>query len=115
MKRTVERKIIEGLEAFADALERGEDLSRRFTCRKVAIDLHPTPYSPRLVKKTRAILGVSQTLFAQFLGVSTNTVQAWEQGTTLPQPMACRFMDEIQHDPQRWRKRFQESIVPRTA
>lgn len=33
-KPSVEERIIPGGEGFADALERGEDISKRFTCRK---------------------------------------------------------------------------------
>jgi len=48
--------------------------------RKVVLNLEPTKYSPALVKETRRKLGMSQVLFAQFLGVSARAVQAWEQG-----------------------------------
>ncbi len=112
-KLTVEEKLIQGLESFADSLETDQDIGTRFTCHKVVLDLQPSPYNPELVKETRKILRVSQRLFAQFLGVSTKCVQSWEQGETTPQPMACRFMDEIRHDPERWRNRFQEFVIPK--
>jgi putative transcriptional regulator len=114
-KLTVEEKLIQGLESFADALENDEDLNERFTCHKVVLDLQPSPHNPELVKQTRKVLRVSQRLFAQFLGVSTKCVQSWEQGDTTPQPMACRFMDEIRHDPERWRNRFREFVVPKVT
>ena len=65
----------------------------------MVLDLLPMPYGPALVKRTRAILSVSQGIFAQFLGVSVNTVQAWERGINVPKDVACRFMDEIRHNP----------------
>jgi DNA-binding transcriptional regulator YiaG len=68
------------------------------------------PYDPALVKKTRDLLSVSQNIFAPFLGVSVNAVQAWERGTNTPSHMASRFMDEIRHNPLYWRKRLMESI-----
>jgi putative transcriptional regulator len=112
-KPTIEVQIVQSLESFADALEKGEDIARRFTCHKVILDLRPTPYRPDLVRKTRSVLGMSQALFAKFLGVSISTVRAWEQGVKCPQPIACRFMDEIRHDPARFRARMKELMLPK--
>ena len=67
-KPTIEAQIVQGLESFADALETGEDITSRFTCHKVILDLQPTSYKPDLVKKTRLVLGMSQALFARFWG-----------------------------------------------
>lgn len=110
MKDSVANKIIEGLREFTDALESNEDISEKFTCRKVTLDLMPVPYSAENVKSTRKLLMASQGLFAQFLGVSVKAVRAWEQGCNTPNDMACRFMDEIQSNPEYWRKRLRESI-----
>jgi len=114
-KPSIAEKIIEGLESFADALERGEDINKRFTCRKVVLNLEPTSYNSDLVKKTRDVLNVSQALFARFLGVATNTVCAWERGDNSPNDMACRFMDEIRHDPDYWRQRLLDVVTEKTA
>jgi putative transcriptional regulator len=114
-KPTIAEKIIHGLETFAEALEQGEDITKRFTCHKVVLHLEPTSYSPELVRQTRNALNVSQSLFAQFLGVATNTVCAWERGDNSPNDMACRFMDEIRHNPDYWRKRFFEMVTEKTC
>ena len=103
---SAEEKIIKGLEGFADALEIGEDILQKFTCRKVVLNLHPITYTPEMVKAARKQLGVSQALFAQFLGVSKSWVQAWERGAREPNQMACRFMDEMMIDPETFRARF---------
>jgi putative transcriptional regulator len=110
MRESVGKKIIEGLKEFTEALENDERIAEKFTCRKVTLDLLPVPYSPKTVKSTRKLLMVSQGVFAQFLGVSVKTVRAWEQGRTVVGDMACRFMDEIQRNPEYWRKRLRESI-----
>jgi putative transcriptional regulator len=110
MEITVENEILEGLADFTDALEKGEVL-QRLTCRQINLDLQPTEYSPELVKKTRKALGVSQTVFARFLGVSPKTVRSWEQGVNSPSPMACRFMDEIRGDPPYWMERLRRALV----
>jgi putative transcriptional regulator len=114
-KKSVGKQIIEGLQAFAEALEKDDVISEKFTCRQVTIDLRLVPYKPDAVKATRELLRVSQGLFAQFLGVSVKTVRAWEQGRIEPSDMACRFMDEIQRNPDYWRKRLRESVRVKEA
>lgn len=103
-------KIVRGFNELADALAKGEKISEKFTCRKVVLDLRPVPYNPQAVKATRKLLRASQVVFAQFLGVKPSTVRSWEQGRQLPSDMACRFMDEIQHNPEYYRKRLRESV-----
>jgi putative transcriptional regulator len=111
-EQSVENEILEALSDFTDALEKGE-VTKRFSCRQIKLNLVPTHYSPGLVKRTRKILGVSQSLFARFLGVSPKTVRAWEQGINVPHKMACRFMDEIRQNPQFWTTRLREVAVAR--
>lgn len=110
MKTSLGKKIIDRLSEFTETLERGEHATEKFTCRKVVLDLEPTPYDPKLVQKTRAILGASQAIFAKFLGVSVDTVQAWERGDNNPSDIARRFMDEIRHSPKHWRTRFSQVV-----
>jgi putative transcriptional regulator len=111
MKDSVGTKIIEGLREFTEALEKGEPITKRFTCRTVMLDLLPMTYGPEAVKATRQVLRASQGIFAQFLGVSPKSVRAWEQGVNPPSDIACRFMDEIQRNPDFWRNRLRESIT----
>jgi DNA-binding transcriptional regulator YiaG len=110
MKDSVEKRISERLKGFVAALKSDAVMTERFTCRTMILDLEPVPYNPKTVKATRKLLHVSQGLFAQFLGVSRNTVCSWEQGTNAPNDMACRFMDEIQRNPEYWRQRLKDSI-----
>lgn len=115
MKDSLGKEIVQGLQEFADALQTGATITEQFTCRKVVLDLEPGSYGPEKVKETRKALGVSQALFAQFLGVSAKTVRAWEQGKNTPSDMARRFMDEIRQDPAHWRKRLRDSAVVKQA
>jgi putative transcriptional regulator len=115
MRASVGREIAGRLRAFKKALQSNRAISERFTCKRVVLDLQPMPYEPVMVKETRKLLGLSQALFAQFLGVSVKTVRAWEQGKGEPSVMACRFMDEIRHDPKYWRKRLLESAREKEA
>jgi putative transcriptional regulator len=107
-----ETKLISRMRGFVSALKEGTEISERFTCRTVKLDLTPSRYTARRVAATREILGASQPVFAQFLGVSVKTVRAWEQGINAPSDMACRFMDEIRRDPAYWQKRLATAALP---
>lgn len=113
--KTSVQKMIDGLTAFAESLEAGENVREKVTARNVALKLQPSPVSPKTVKRTRLSLGLSQTLFAQLLGVSASTVQAWEQGKRQPDPMACRVLAGIRRDPGYWKKWFLELAEARLS
>jgi DNA-binding transcriptional regulator YiaG len=111
-KPSVGARIIQGLEEFADALEsRGGSVNQKFNCRVVELHLQASHYGAAQVKQTRELLGASQMVFARLLGVSLNTVRAWEQGVNIPKEVACRFMDEIRLNPRYWLKRLKDSTV----
>jgi putative transcriptional regulator len=109
------QKMIEGLTEFAESLEAGKDVRGMFTVRRIALKLQPSPVRPQAVKKARLSLGLSQALFAQLLGVSASTVQAWEQGKRQPDPMACRVLAGIRRDPGYWKKWFLELAEARLS
>jgi putative transcriptional regulator len=111
MTRPVSDRIKERLEEFTEALESEEPIQAKFTCRRLEFRLVPQPYDPREVRQTRNLLRVSQKIFAIFLGTSVKTVQAWEQGTSTPNKMACRFMDMIRLDPDYWREVLHDQFV----
>jgi putative transcriptional regulator len=97
-------EILDGLKGFAEALEAGVE-TERYTIRTVKSDLVPQVYDGERVRKTRELLGMSQAVFALFLGVSRGTVRQWEQGDRDPARIACRMMDEIWAAPDHWRHR----------
>ena len=111
-KKSVGKRIVGALKEFAEAAEFGDDLQKRFTCRTIRLNVQPHAYSASLVKKTRNMLGASQAIFAQFLGVSPSAVQDWEQGAKPPHGSACRLMDEIRTNPEYWRARLEELATP---
>jgi putative transcriptional regulator len=109
--RRLRGKILGRLERFSQAVEAlpaGAPLASRFTVRTVKLNLAPPVCSPSEVKATRELLGTSQAIFAQFLGVSPSAAQDWEQGHKPPRGSACRLMHEIRRDPACWRKRLAE-------
>jgi putative transcriptional regulator len=95
--------------AFARALKGQEQINFKI----VDLDLKPGVYNGKKVKETRKMLGASQTVFAQFLGVSVRSVRAWEAGRKGPLDSVARFMDEIRHNPEIFRQRLRESISVR--
>jgi putative transcriptional regulator len=109
----IERDLAEGLEGFLADLKTGKPIEKKYTCRRVVLDLKPRAYTPEQVKATRQLLNASQEIFSQFIGVSVKAVRKWESGHA-PSDMACRFMDEIQRNPEYWRSRLRESIKVRT-
>lgn len=111
---SVERDLIDGLEGFLGDLKSDAPIEKKYTCRRIVLELELRQHTSEQIKNTRKQLNASQALFAQFLGVSVKTVRAWEQGKTLSD-MACRFIDEIDRNPEYWRRRLKESIKIRTA
>lgn len=111
-KKSVGARIVDSLREFTEAVESGEDLTKRFTCRTIRLELKPHPYTPAQVKRTRELLGASQSVFARFIGVSPSAVQDWEQGAKPPKGSACRLMDEIRVNPDYWIRRLQELATP---
>jgi putative transcriptional regulator len=97
------KAIIDDLTEFADALDDGVPLGSKYTVRHVGVPAPPSGYSAKSVRATRDKIGVSQAVFAHLLGVSTGLLQAWEQDIRVPAVWARRLLDEVNHDPNRWR------------
>jgi putative transcriptional regulator len=65
---------------------------------KVSISELPN-FQSQDIKKIRNKLKLSQNLFAQILGVSKKTVEAWESGKNIPQGPAQRILFIISKNP----------------
>ena len=55
-------------------------------------------YNADDVKRIRAGVKMSQSLFADYLGVSVKTVEAWEAGTNTPSGAASRLLMMMEMD-----------------
>jgi len=108
-------ELVRRLKDFNEVLETTDNVAARFTCRTIRLHLEPKEYSGADVKKVRALLGVSQPLFAQFAGVSAAAIRDWEQNIKPPTKTVCRLMDEILHNPDYFRARVRELAMPVTA
>ena len=51
------------------------------------------------IKDIRKQSGMTQALFAKYLGVSLKTVEAWEAGRNHPNGTACRLLSITKKDP----------------
>ena len=72
-------------------IEKGKTKGRKITLRIAPI----TEYAPADIKQLRIKAGMTQRSFAEFMGVSIKTVEAWESGKTHPSGTACRLMEVL--------------------
>lgn len=76
----------------AVAIEKGELKGRR----KV-YEIQPVKrYDNAQIKRIRLSVGMTQGVFADCMGVSPKTVEAWEKGTNRPTGTACRLMSMLE-------------------
>ncbi len=104
-------KIVAAFEEAIAAMRSGGPAAAKLTARTYRAGFAPTAYGPDDVKRVRHVLGMSQAVFAGFLGVDANTVRSWEQGTRPPSTIARRFMGEIESDPAYWRRRVAQTLA----
>ena len=92
---SVFEQIKSGLEE-AIAYERGT-LEAKVTKLSVEPVSH---YEPAEIRSIRQNTGFTQAVFAQYMGVSVKTVEAWEAGRNHPEGAACRLLALTKADPQ---------------
>ena len=92
---SVYESIFAGLnEAIEEAKSEEKKLKRR------VVSIEPIKdYSANEVRKIRKSTGLSQRLFAGYMGVSVKTVEAWEAGRNQPSGTACRLLAITKKDP----------------
>lgn len=56
-------------------------------------------YSNQEIKNLRLMLKLTQLSFAQVIGVTAKTVEAWEKGTNSPNGPARRLMSILKEEP----------------
>ena len=90
----VYENILTGLqEAIDDSIAEKKILKKRM----VAI-VPVKEYNSKEVKTIRNKTGLSQKLFAIYMGVSVKTVEAWETGTNRPNGAASRILSMMELD-----------------
>lgn len=77
----------------AIAIERGE-----LKGKKTVYEIQPVKiYNNKEIKQIRNSVGMTQGLFADYMGVSNKTVEAWEKGTNHPTGTACRLISMLEN------------------
>jgi DNA-binding transcriptional regulator YiaG len=59
---------------------------------KVSRFVSPKPLKAAEIRRIRAMLKISQPMFARFLGTSVASVRSWEQGSRRPRSAALRLL-----------------------
>jgi DNA-binding transcriptional regulator YiaG len=105
-------EMIRGMEELVATLETGgmAAAEKRFTVRRVPVIAGPPELSTDDVKAARAAVGMSQTAFARFLGVSAQLVRGWEQGTRRPVGAARRLLADMRQHPRHWREQGRAAV-----
>lgn len=71
------------------------------TVRTRTVKITPLPhYTAQEIRKIRISLKLSQVAFANILGVSKKTVEAWEHGRNTPQGSSLRMLEMLEKDGQ---------------
>ena len=83
--------IMRGLQEAVDDVKGKRKLSRH-----TVIVVPVKDYSAEEVKKIRKSTGMTQRLFAEYLGVSDKTVEAWEAGTNHPSGPSSRMLSMME-------------------
>lgn len=56
-------------------------------------------FKPEEIRLIRKETGMTQALFAKYMGVSVKTIEAWEAGRNHPEGTACRLLTMTRNDP----------------
>ena len=79
----------------AIAYERGT-----LKAKKTVLSIAPVArFSANEIREIRKQTGLTQLMFARYMGVSVKTVEAWEAGRNHPEGAACRLLTLTKNDP----------------
>lgn len=89
----VYESIMRGLQEVSDDVTGKKKLSAR------TVTVVPVKdYSAEEVKKIRKSTGMTQKFFAEYMGVSEKTVEAWEAGTNRPSGPSSRMLSMMEEN-----------------
>ena len=92
---SVFESIVKGLNEAVE-YESGKGNARTAKC-----TVNPAPdFTSQEIKEIRLHFGMTQVTFAEVMGVSVKTVEAWEAGTNKPIGSARRFLSVIKAEPE---------------
>ena len=111
MKKTnVGQGLIEGLKEAIE-FEKGR---RQLNVREVELPKKPPTWNNKqIVQLRRETLGVSQPVFASYLGISIAALRGWEQGQKHPSGAARRLLQVLSKDPDTFIRVIRDKSVPK--
>jgi len=87
--------IMQGLQEAVDYNE------GRIKARTRDVYIDPVPkFKAEEIKKIRTDSGMTQVIFAGFMGVSPKTIESWEAGRNFPSGPASRILSMLKSDPE---------------
>jgi putative transcriptional regulator len=81
-----------------EALEHAQG-NRVLRTARLSTIIPPPEFEADEIKGIRNTLGMTQAFFADFMGVSQKTVEAWESGRNTPEGPARRILSIVREDP----------------
>ncbi len=70
------------------------------SAKKTVLSIAPVEFfTAEEIRDIRMSTGMTQVLFAKYMGVSVKTVEAWEAGRNRPVGSACRLLAITKQDP----------------
>lgn len=87
-------------EDLKEGLQEAIDFEKGTTpAKKITYIIAPvTEYNPTEIRAIRMDAGMTQNIFANYMGVSKKTVEAWESGRTHPTGSAFRLMSILSNN-----------------
>lgn len=80
-------------ESIMEGLNEALEDSKNPTLPRKTVTIEPLKnYKPAEIKSIRLSTGMTQKLFANYMGVSYKTIEAWESGTNNPNGSAKRLL-----------------------
>ena len=100
MEGTGEMKMTKLFDDLQEGLNQAIDFAEgKCDVKVVTYKIEPVvEYSSDQIRKIRMEAMMTQRVFADILGVSVKTVEAWERGRTHPTGPACRLIKFIEED-----------------
>jgi putative transcriptional regulator len=106
MSKTIKRPSVSNrLRAALTEVHESLTGGKPLTARTVEVR-EPEEWNAARIKRIRAELRLSQSPFAQLIGVSPELVEHWEQSVTKPHGAASRLLTEIARDPAGYLSRY---------
>lgn len=97
-------ELLESMQEAADVLRGTKQASRTWT-----VEGHHRVQTKDELRTLRQEFGVSQSVFAKFMGVSINTLQNWEQGRRQPTGAARVLLTIASRQPVLFRETLEEN------